>query len=46
MFLHDGKEYYPLEVEKIVTKDGTTVYDRRTRGKSYIYIDVNTQESE
>lgn len=46
MFLYNGKEYYPLEIEKILTKEGKTVYDRNARGKSYFYIDLNTQESE
>lgn len=46
MFLYKGKEYYPLEIEQILAKDGGAVYDRGAREKAYVYIDINTQMTE
>ena len=38
MFLHKGKEYYPLEIKQIISKNQTVIYDRNARNKSYVYI--------
>lgn len=46
MFLHKGKEYYPLEIKQIIRKDNKVIYDREKRNKSYFYIVLNAQESE
>lgn len=44
MILHKGKEIYPLEISRIVSKTGSVIYDRQARQKSYIYIAIeNTQ---
>lgn len=44
MLLHNGKEMYPLEVSRIVSKTGSVIYDRQARQKPYIYIAIeNTQ---
>lgn len=40
MFLHGGKEYYPIEVSEIYGKGQKIIYDRKERNKSYIYIAV------
>lgn len=45
MFLKNGKEYYPLEISQIIGRDGKTVYDRDKRGKSYFYLDLETNEN-
>lgn len=45
MFLHKGKEYYPLEIRQIISKNGSEIYNRDKRNKSYIYIALeNTEE--
>lgn len=46
MILHDGKEYYPLETEKIFSDKDIVFYDRAARNKSYVYIDVTNKGSE
>lgn len=46
MFLHKGKEYYPLEIRQIVNRDNKVIYDRDKRNKSYFYIVLNSEESE
>ena len=46
MFLHNGKEYYPLEISQIIGRDERIVYDRDKRGKSYFYLDLKTTENE
>lgn len=45
MFLHKGKEYYPLELTAIRTKNKKTVYDRDARNKSCVYIAVENSEN-
>ena len=45
MFLHNGKEYYPLEIEKIIGRDEAIVYDRNNRGKAYFYLELTTNEA-
>ena len=44
MLLHKGKPYYPLEVNKIIGKNGKILYDKSKRNKSYAYIAVVTEE--
>lgn len=44
MFLHDGKEYFPLEIEKIIGRGETVIYDRDKRGKAYFYIDLTVNK--
>ena len=45
MFLHKGKEYYPLEIKQIISKNQTVIYDRNARNKSYVYVAIeNTEE--
>lgn len=46
MFLHEGKEYYPLEVNKIISKNGSVIYDRQARQKSYVYIAIENSQNE
>ena len=46
MFLYKGKEYYPLEVAEIKSKNKKVIYDRTTRNKSYVYIALKTNEDE
>ena len=43
MFLHKGKEYYPLEIRQIISKKESVIYDRDSRKKSYVYICQKTQ---
>lgn len=43
MFLHKGKEYYPLEIKQIISKNGSVIYDRDKRNKSYVYIAVESK---
>lgn len=45
MFLHKGKEYYPLEVSQIISKNKTVIYDRHTRNKSYVYLVIENTEN-
>ena len=44
MFLHNGKEYYPLEIRKIMGQNEKVIYDRDKRGKSYVYIAVESKK--
>ncbi len=44
MFLHNGKEYYPVEVSKIYGRGKTKIYDRDERNKPYAYIVIVGQE--
>ena len=45
MFLHKGKEYYPLEASKIISKNKTVIYDRHARNKSYVYLVIENTEN-
>ena len=45
MFLHKGKEYYPLEIKQIIAKNGSVIYDRNARNKPYVYIAIENTES-
>ncbi len=45
MFLHKGKEYYPLDVTAIYGKDNKKIYDRNERNKAYVYIAVENTEN-
>ena len=45
MFLHKGKEYYPLEVSQIISKNKTVIYDRYSRNKSYVYLAIENTEN-
>ena len=45
MFLHKGKEYYPLEIKQIISKNGSVIYDRNARNKPYVYIAIENTES-
>lgn len=45
MFLHKGKEYFPLEVSKIISKNGSVIYDRQARQKAYVYISIENSEN-
>lgn len=44
MFYYGGKEYYPLEIEKIIGRGDAVIYDRDKRGKAYFYIDLTTDD--
>jgi len=44
MFLHKGKEYYPLEVTQIISKNQTVIYDRNARKKPYVYLAIENNE--
>ena len=44
MFLHKGKEYYPLEIKQIISKNQTVIYDRNARNKSYVYIAIENSD--
>ncbi len=46
MFLHKGKEYYPLEVTVIKTRSTDEIYNRYKRNKPYVYIAIETQKKE
>lgn len=46
MFLHKGKEYYPLEIWQIISKNESVIYDRNARNKSYVYIALENTEKE
>lgn len=45
MFLHKGKEYYPLEIRQIISKNKSVIYDRDARNKSYIYLALEKTEN-
>ena len=45
MFLHKGKEYYPLEVKQIISKNNNVIYDRDARMKPYVYISMENTEN-
>lgn len=45
MFLHKGKEYYPLEIIQIVSKSERIIYDRSARNKPYAYIAIENTEN-
>ena len=45
MVLHKGKEFYPLEVSRIVSNTGSVIYDRQARQKSYIYIAIDSTQN-
>ena len=45
MFLHKGKEYYPLEIMEIYAENDSIVYDRRKRNKAYVYIAVDNSKN-
>lgn len=46
MFLHKGKEYYPLDVAQIVSADNNVIYDRDKRNKPYLYIVLENNQNE
>lgn len=46
MFLHKGKEYYPLEIAQIISKNNSVIYDRDEREKSYLYIAIENSQNE
>lgn len=46
MFLYKKKEYFPLEVTHIMSSDGTEIYNRNKREKSYVYISVENPDNE
>lgn len=46
MFLHKGKEYYPLEITQIISKNNSTIYDRNARNKPYVYIALENTKKE
>lgn len=45
MFLHKGKEYYPLEIKQIISKKCSVVYDRSKRNRPYVYIALENTEN-
>ena len=45
MFLHKGKEYYPLEVSQMLSKNKKVIYDRNARNKSYVYLVIENTEN-
>ncbi len=45
MFLHKGKEYYPLEVSEIYGKGNKKIYDRNERNKAYFYLVIEDTEN-
>lgn len=44
MFLHKGKEYYPLEIKQIIAKNKSVIYDRDKRNRPYVYIALENTE--
>lgn len=46
MFLHNGKEYYPLELMAVKSRKKTFIYDREARNKPYIYLALENSENE
>lgn len=46
MFLHKGKEYYPLEITAIMADSKKYIYDRSARNKAYVYLALDCQENE
>lgn len=44
MFLHKGKEYYPLEVSEIYGQGNKKIYDRNERNKAYFYLVIENTE--
>lgn len=46
MFLHKGKEYYPLELTHIVSPDKSVIYNRDKRNKSYLYLVIENNKNE
>lgn len=45
MFLHKGKEYYPLDIREIISKNKSVIYDRNARNKPYVYVALDNTES-
>lgn len=45
MFLHKGKEYYPLEVSEIYGQGNKKIYDRNERNKAYFYLVIEDTEN-
>lgn len=45
MFLHKGKEYYPLEITMIKSKTKGIIYDREARNRAYVYIALENSEN-
>ncbi len=45
MFLHKGKEYYPLDIKQIVSKNASVIYDRDKRNRPYLYVALENNES-
>ena len=45
MFLHKGKEYYPLEITIIKSKNKSVIYDREARNRHYVYIALENSEN-
>ena len=45
MFLHKGREYYPLDLTQIVSPDKSIIYDRDSRNKCYLYVAVEKSKS-
>lgn len=45
MFLHKGREYYPLDLTQIVSADKSVIYDRDKRNKAYLYLAVENIEN-
>ena len=46
MFLHKGKEYYPLDIKQMITKNGSVIYDRDKRNKAYLYVALENNKNE
>ncbi len=46
MLLHNGKEYYPLELTAVRSKNKTFIYDREARKKPYVYLALENSENE
>lgn len=46
MLLYHGKEYYPLELTAVKSKDKKTVYEKAARNKPYVYLALENTENE
>lgn len=44
MFLHKGKEYYPLELESIKSHTGKDIYTKFARNRSYVYLAIENSD--
>lgn len=44
MIFPDGNDYYPLDIDVILSKDGEVLYDIAKRNKSYVYLAIEEED--